>query len=599
MKKLSFFVVYCSLLAFVGIIPVYSQTFSIKQPSRAIHIVYDDSGSMIRSNNAYLDRWGQAKYAMEVFAAMLEEKDTMRVYYMSDFDTTTGGNRNANPRIEIRGSEPSGERVARIHDTITRASNTPFFPVEKAYNDLLPENVDEKWLVILTDGDFNIPAQNIDVDGILSRYAKESDVSISLLAIGDDSDLEALLRRLNPDHRIGYFVDHARNSNDILGKITAICNRIFNRNSLRFGNEAKREFRFDLPMLELLIFAQGENVRINGISGSGSFTPSGIVNVRYSEVPATNWANDRNVIISRNLTGVIASFQNIPKGSYSLDITGGQTVEVYYKPDVIVDIRLYQRGRQVRSQDITEGKYQIRFGIVDENGRFFESTLLGNVEYEATLKNDGQSISIKSGDTINIKEGNYSVYVQAHFLGINTAENSINGNVFPPPTFKEIILDILKQFWYIFTLLLALLLYWLLWGRKKRFPRRLMSTRPVIQEEIDGNVVTKNGKFKIDTKTIWLPFCAEKGTIKAVPTEKTLPKLKLRAISRDIMELYNAEAFSPETLHDVEVTFSGKTTEGVGNSMPISCVSTIEVTYPGRDGSPNETYTCYLERGRR
>jgi hypothetical protein len=51
-------------------------------------------------------------------------------------------------------------------------------------------------------------------------------------------------------------------------------------------------------MIELLVFAQGENVKINGIKGGASFNPSGTVNVRYSEIVATNWANDRNVIIS-------------------------------------------------------------------------------------------------------------------------------------------------------------------------------------------------------------------------------------------------------------------------------------------------------------
>jgi len=44
----------------------YSQACDTNQRSKAIHFVYDDSGSMIRSNNVYLDRWGQAKYAMEV-----------------------------------------------------------------------------------------------------------------------------------------------------------------------------------------------------------------------------------------------------------------------------------------------------------------------------------------------------------------------------------------------------------------------------------------------------------------------------------------------------------------------------------------------------
>lgn len=55
-------------------------------PKRVIHLVYDDSGSMIRANGAQVDRWCQAKYAMEVFAAMLGENDTMHIYYMSAFE---------------------------------------------------------------------------------------------------------------------------------------------------------------------------------------------------------------------------------------------------------------------------------------------------------------------------------------------------------------------------------------------------------------------------------------------------------------------------------------------------------------------------------
>jgi hypothetical protein len=542
-----------------------------------------------------LDRWGQAKYAMEVFAAMLQKNDTMRVYYMSDFISEIGGSLNARPAIDISGSMPTSERVAVVHDTIPHeAHGTPFDPVIKAHADLRDAVADEKWLVVLTDGVFNriygntVREGSIDVDDYFDRYARDN-ISIIYLAIGDD----IVEIRANPNRHI-YF-EHARNSNEILGKITSICNRIFKRSGLRLT--ARHELTFDVPMVELLVLAQGPNVRINDISGNSVHSPSEEpVNVQYGRIPVRNIPNNRPAPkISEELTGVVAVFRDIPKGRYSMDVTGEQTVDIYYQPAVNIAIRLSQRGRQVRSEDITEGNYQIRFGFADENGRFFESPLLGSVEYEATIQNDGQTISIKYGDTINIKEGNFTIYVRAHFLGYNTAENSRTGNVYPPPTLREILLDILRQFWFIFALLLALLLYWILWGRKNRFPsKRQMSRNPVIQEEINGNVVIRNGRFTIDTKTIWLPFCAEKGTIKAVPTERTLPRLKVRAIDRNIMELYNAEDFSPEHLHDAEVTISGRSTEGVGNSMVISCKSTIEVTYRGRDGAPNEVYTCYL-----
>ena len=37
-------------------------------PTRVIHLVYDDSGSMYETGNKDVDTWCQAKYAMEVFA---------------------------------------------------------------------------------------------------------------------------------------------------------------------------------------------------------------------------------------------------------------------------------------------------------------------------------------------------------------------------------------------------------------------------------------------------------------------------------------------------------------------------------------------------
>ena len=57
------------------------------KPTRAINLVYDDSGSMIRQGDTYVDTWCQAKYALEAVAAMLDEGDALNVYYMSDYDS--------------------------------------------------------------------------------------------------------------------------------------------------------------------------------------------------------------------------------------------------------------------------------------------------------------------------------------------------------------------------------------------------------------------------------------------------------------------------------------------------------------------------------
>ena len=127
-----------------------SATGSGGEPKSVINLVYDDSGSMIYSDGSKVDRWCQAKYAMEVFAAMLGTNDTMNIYYMSDFES---GGKWA-PSISLKGADGAKTNVSKLHDTVTAAGNTPFASVTSAYNDLKNIQADEKWLVVLTDGQF-------------------------------------------------------------------------------------------------------------------------------------------------------------------------------------------------------------------------------------------------------------------------------------------------------------------------------------------------------------------------------------------------------------------------------------------------------------
>jgi len=414
------------------------------RPTRAIHVIYDNSGTMIRVSEQgswlYNDRWGQQRYAIEVLAAMLEDTDVMRIYYLSDFDVLSPvvghlGNLNAPPRVTIHGSESVAARVSRVRDTITMSANTPFDPVIRAYNDLRESAADEQWLIILSDGTYNqLEGQwnsDIDVNGMLTQFASESNVSIFFIAIGEDEEIDEIVSSLHPNPDIGYFFYHARNSHEILGRITHMSNIIFNRNVLPFTNVARHEFSFDVPMTEIIVFAQGPNVNIGGIRGDATFSPSESVNVRYSEIPAANphFQNNPNVIISRELTGVVATFRNIPIGSYYLDITGAQTIEVYFQPSVTLDIRLYSDGQPVTPGNILEGDYQVRFGLINEQGDFFEPALLGNITYEATVTNAGRTLSIRSGETISLERGDLAIDVQARFLEINSAENTIRTSV--------------------------------------------------------------------------------------------------------------------------------------------------------------------------
>jgi len=598
MRRIVALIICLALMSFFSI-QVMAQTYTTNLRSKAIHVVYDDSGSMIYDYGKYVERWGQAKYAMEVFAVMLERNDTMRVYYMSDFDTLHNGKTNASARIDISGSERPETRVAKVHDTVTYAWNTPYDTVAKAYEDLKNTDANVKWLVVLTDGEFNQlngrqrdPEKDpVPVDKFFSQYADESGVRIILLAMGDVTDKFKL-----PVDRDGIYFEQAKDADEILGKVTSISNRIFNRNKLKFTNEARYEFNFDVPMEELLVFAQGANIKINGIKGTAAYSPNSddIVKVRYSDVAAVNYS-DRPVKKSTNLTGVIASFYNISKGAYSLDITGARTVEIYYKPAVVVDINLYRNRMKVRKNEINEGKYQIEYGIIDENGNFFESSLLGNVEYTATVQNNGQVIMIKSGDAVNLSQGDLKVHVQAHFLEINTAENTVTAKVLAPLSFKERLSNWVQRNKPLLIGVWVLFMIWFLWGRKKRFPKELKRKKPLIVKEVDDSEIKQNGKFKIIKNTNIWPLCAEEATISVVPDDCPLPKFHVRAKDNDIMFLMNSSAFTPEKLSasGAELFIGSRPVRsGAENKMEISCRATIKTIYPGRNGGSETTYTC-------
>lgn len=141
-----------------------------EQPSRAINVVYDDSTSMIVDDfsKESVDRWCQAKYAMEVFASMLGEKDTMSIYAMSDFVYSAAGS----PMLTVSGSEPVEARVQSVHHMITAASNTPFESADQAFADLQTASADEKWLVILMDSGDEILACITDISNQIFQQNK-------------------------------------------------------------------------------------------------------------------------------------------------------------------------------------------------------------------------------------------------------------------------------------------------------------------------------------------------------------------------------------------------------------------------------------------
>lgn len=414
--------------------PCMASNVQTNAPARVIHVVYDDSGSMILAGETPVDTWCQAKYAMEVFAAMLGPEDSMNIYYMSDFNN---GVTDAPPRITLQGGASQKENISKIHDTLSAAGNTPFDTVRKAYRDLASAGGDEKWLVVLTDGEF----QGVeDMDSFFAQ--KQQDINVMFLGMGQNAD------QIAADEGRGLYFAKADTSKEILKEITNICKRIFESDSLEAGSSGQT-VSFDVPMSELVVFAQGADVSINRMvdAGGKEYLPSEQpVTVRYSEKPATNY---EKFIADRNLTGSITTFrENFAAGDYQLDISGADTIEVYYKPALEVYVRLTDgQGHKAGSGDaLKDGEYTIEFGLIKAgtSEKVEQSPLLGEVTCTAKVIRDGQeeAKTYSSGDPIKIEEGTLGIEVTAHYLKYNSFSSLFNYRVFAD---KQIRLSILQS----------------------------------------------------------------------------------------------------------------------------------------------------------
>ena len=419
-KMISLLTVLC--MAF-SMLTFSAQAVTTNAPSRVINLVYDDSSSMIETDGNWMDTWCQAKYSTEVFAGMLGENDTMNIYLMSDFNKNT----NAGPFLSLNGADGMETNVSKVHNMLGPANNTPFNSVRKAYSDLTKASADEKWLVVLTDGQF----QGVDdIDAFFA--AKSPDIRVMFLGMGPYAD------GIKADQSNNIYFYKAETNKEILKNITDICTRVFNSDRLDV-NSMSKTFSFDVPMGELMVFAQGSNVVINGVEApDGTLYKSATnpVTVKYSEVPATNFPAGTGVV-DKGLLGSIATFkEDFAAGDYKLDVTGAETIEIYYKPNVeIMAYLIDENGAEVTDLSALEqGEYTIEFGFVKggTKEKVAQSKLLGEVTYEAYVTNNEvlHEQTYNSGDKISLEEGTLAIDVTGRFLEYNTVSTHLDYSVF-------------------------------------------------------------------------------------------------------------------------------------------------------------------------
>lgn len=408
-----------------------------EQPKQSIAIVFDNSGSMYISNRT---AWCRATYAMEVFASMMNEGDTMAIYPMWPVEVD-GKTYDQTKPVVISGPKDA-EKIRNMYTP--DPLGTPIEAIDAAYEGL--KKMDgQRWLIVLTDGDvfYENGAQlgSATVPKLTERLSKYKDsVNVLYLGIGDQAVMPDLQKSQT------YYGDKAGDSAQVLSKLTYMCNMIFGRDTMELpGNNVNIS---DLSMKKMIVFVQGKNVSnvsVTDANGNPIGRKTDEHRTKYSELGggSASTANQGNTA-DTSLQGMVVTYENCRAGEYHLSCDGDVSQAIaYYEPDVDLVVQFVDqtRGEVVSpDSDLYAGEYALTFGLKDnQTGELTSSELLGSTRYEVTYwlngkeehassteKQGAQSISLKAGDELTAS-------ISADYLSGYHLEKSSDELGFPEP----------------------------------------------------------------------------------------------------------------------------------------------------------------------
>ena len=407
-----------ALIVVLGMIPMPVALADIvdTDTSKAIAVAYDNSGSMSSGS----DKWCTGKYSLEVLAAMLGSNDTLTVFPMRTEDDIS-------VTFNVAGSEGARNRVDTVHNSnLGLGFGTNPEAAQQAYEYLLSSDADEKYLVITTDGKFNQGNGLDDVRETVSE-CEDSKIKVLYLAIGDDVDLI----ESDGDNVVVKQVS----DQDVLKTMTEFANEIFGRAALPSTNYQTQDgmLTFDVPMQTLIVFAQGEGAKVGLLKGDdGTSVAPDAASVRYSEAPFKRISNDAltlsgtspaalndeyldTAVVNEGLMGQVGVYTGpIPAGSFKLDTSGADVVEVYYKPYVDIATTLqsttsdnqFELSSLGEAGPLLEDTYRITSQAIDpSNGHPISSELLDGASFYTTIETNGVTEAYDDGAEVTLSVG--------------------------------------------------------------------------------------------------------------------------------------------------------------------------------------------------
>lgn len=427
-----------TLLLVAGTLTCVSLTAGAEKTSRTektydIAVVFDNSGSMYGDGEPVkgLMSWSQAKYAMEIFASMLDfSKDKLTIYPM--WKVTTDGSKSGGSHegIEIKSKEDIDNKINKMYTP--SPWETPFEPVKEAEGYLKASNASEKWLIVLTDGEFTQYKRDEEKLNTLKDREEPFVLRDELLKITDgDIKVQYLgfgkAAPVDPDTDRGFYSNKDSEGN-VQEDLVNICNTIFQRIVLPADKLVGEKLTLDVSMEKVIVFAQGSEAEIGDLSGSEGDKAERLFNSgqrKYSNISAGTsiYVDSKNkthkydysvAVPDESLAGQVVTFGECKAGEYTLDYTLGEkgTIQIFYEPDIDISVEFFDKDNKpvkFENGEILEGEYKIKTSIID---RKTQENILRDGHPGKELLGDVELItSYKYSDE---EDSQYKVYAEYH-----------------------------------------------------------------------------------------------------------------------------------------------------------------------------------------
>ena len=389
-------IILAAILLFSCIYVGTPEVYAAKKPekTRAIAIVFDNSGTMYIGDEDSRKTWCRATYAMQALATMMNPSDVMQIYPMNPIQIGNSDNpKDSDVYTRERPLVVKKENASQIQEIFTpRAGDTHIEAVTLAREGLAKTNADEKWLIVLTDGTvFYRNGIELSVQESIRQLTEEFNQSVS--------QVNAMYLGIGKEAQSGFavkgtyqFIERkATNSAQVLANLTELGNIIFGRDAMPSVSET---ITFDVSMKKLIVFIQGESID-NVVLGN--LKPVSTDKLKYSTYGAKNYAG--RFLCDTSLQGTMLTFENLDAGTYQMSFSGqASDIAVYYEPDADLDFVFTDAaGNTVDPKALYEGDYKVSFGMKDaKTGKLISSKLLGNPSYQGSYFIDGKEYPIIS-----------------------------------------------------------------------------------------------------------------------------------------------------------------------------------------------------------